>query len=238
MTEAQKSSELPILFRDDHLLVVSKPSGMIVHRGWAQDRVVAMTLARDLVGCHVHPVHRLDRGTSGALVFALDREICGQTQQLFADGKVRKRYLGLVRGIPPEEILVDHPIPKSPGGPRVPAVTLIHRLDTFERYALVEALPQTGRLHQIRRHLKHLSHPMIGDVKYGKGEHNRYFRQRFGLHRLVLHAAEISLEHPVTGQPLICRAKLSDDLASPFVAMGFDVEALDGEGTVDGQSEG
>ncbi len=227
MNEAEKSTALPILFRDDHLLVVSKPSGMIVHRGWARDRVVAMTLARDQVGRHVHPVHRLDRGTSGALVFALDRETCGRAQQQFAEGRVRKRYLGLVRGIPPEETLVDHPIPKSPGGPRVPAITLIRRLATFERYALVEALPKTGRLHQIRRHLKHLSLPLIGDVKYGKGEHNRYFRRAFGLHRLALHAVAIDLEHPVTGRRLVCRAKLPDDLAGPFAAMGFNTGQLD-----------
>ncbi len=217
---------LPVLYRDDRLLVVDKPSGMIVHRGWARDRVVAMTLARDQVGRYVYPVHRLDRGTSGVLVFALDREAARQLQEAFAAGEVAKRYLALVRGIAPEHVLIDHAIPKSPGGPRVPAVTEIRRLAIFERYSLVEASPKTGRLHQIRRHLKHLSLPLIGDVRYGKGEHNRLFRQRFGLHRLVLHAVELELTHPASGRRLSCRAPLPEDLAGPFAAMGLDLRDL------------
>lgn len=227
MTEAETPEDLPVLFHDKRLLVVAKPSGMIVHRGWAQDRVVAMTLARDLAGRHVYPVHRLDRGTSGVLVFALDPGICRSVQELFQQGRVRKRYLALVRGIAPEQELIDHPIPKSPRGPRVPAITRIRRLATFEqRYSLVEAHPETGRLHQVRRHLKHLSHPLIGDVKYGKGEHNRYFRQRFGLHRLALHAAAIEFEHPENGCGLRCTASLPEDLARPFAAMGLPAEAF------------
>ena len=211
------------IYRDDDLLVVDKPSGMIVHRGWARDRVVAMTLARDQVGRRVYPAHRLDRGTSGVLAFALDRESARRLQEAFSAGEVGKRYLGLVRGHAPDELVVDHPIPKSPGGPRVPAVTEIRRLATFERYSWVEAVPKTGRLHQIRRHLKHLSLPLIGDVKYGKGEHNRLFRERFGLHRLALHACELELDHPRSGRRLCCRAPLPDDLAGPFAEMGFEI---------------
>ncbi|HEY0783640.1 MAG TPA: pseudouridine synthase, partial [Thermoanaerobaculia bacterium] len=164
---------MPILYQDDALVVVDKPSGLVVHRGWGQDRVVAMTLVREALGRHVFPVHRLDRGTSGALVFALSPEIARLLQQRFEAGLVEKRYLALVRGVPPETGVIDHPIPREPDGPRVPAVTEFHRLATFERYALLEVVPKTGRLHQIRRHLKHLSHPLIGDVRYGKGEHNR-----------------------------------------------------------------
>ena len=103
----------------------------------------------------------------------------------------------------------------------MPAVTCYRRLATFERYAWLEVVPETGRLHQIRRHLQHISHPVIGDVNYGKGEHNRLFRSRFGLYRLALHAAELSLEHPVSGEPLCFRAPLPADLAGPLGAMGM-----------------
>jgi tRNA pseudouridine65 synthase len=215
-----------ILFRDEHLVVVNKPSGLLTHRGWGDDGVVAMTLARDAVGTHVYPVHRLDRGASGVLVFALDRAAARGLHEAFEAGIVRKRYLALVRGIPPEEGTVDHPIPRREGGPRVPAVTRFRRLGTFERYGLVEALPESGRLHQVRRHLKHVGHPIIGDVNYGRGELNRLFRERFGLRRLALHAREIACRHPLTGAPLSLLAPVPPDLAGPLSDMGLAVAAL------------
>ena len=216
------SLELSVLFRDDFLLAINKPSGLAVHRGAARDRIVALQTVRDLAGRHVHAVHRLDRAASGALLFALDPATARQVQERFAAGEVEKRYLALVRGIPPEEGVIDHPVPRAPGGPRVPAVTRFRRLATFERYALVEARPSTGRWHQIRRHFKHLSHPLIGDVRYGKGEHNRLFRERFGLHRLALHALELAFEHPHTGERLRIVAPVPEDLAGPLRAMGME----------------
>ena len=215
---------LVVLHHDDVLVAVSKPSGLAVHRGWSRDRIVALTLVRDRLGQRVFPVHRLDRATSGALLFALDPGTARRVQEQFIAGSVRKRYLALVRGIPPEHGLIDHPVPLSPHGPRVPAVTAYRRLATFERYALLEVRPRTGRLHQIRRHLKHISHPLIGDVNYGKGEHNRLFRDRFGLHRLALHALELSLDHPADGRPLRFFAPLPEDLAGPLRAMGMAAE--------------
>lgn len=212
---------LPVLYQDEALIAVAKPSGLAVHRGWAEDRVVLMTLVRDMVGRRVHPVHRLDRGTSGVLLLAFEPEITRRLQEQLEAGRVEKRYLALVRGIPPEQGVIDHPIPRAPGGPRVPAVTEFRRLGTFERYALLEALPRTGRLHQIRRHFKHISHHLIGDVRYGKGEHNRLFRERFGLHRLALHALELAFEHPAAGRPLRLLAPVPEDLAGPLRAMGL-----------------
>lgn len=210
-----------MLYRDEVLLVVNKPSGMAVHRGWSREREPALQRARDLAGRHVHPVHRLDRSTSGALTFAFDPEITRRMQERFESGEVIKRYLALVRGIAPESGVIDHPIPRAPDGPRVPAVTEVRRLATFERYSLVEAIPRTGRLHQIRRHFKHISHPIIGDVRYGKGEHNRLFRERFGLHRLALHALELKFDHPMTGERLRIVAPVPEDLAGPLRAMGL-----------------
>ncbi len=216
--------DLPILYQDDALVAVAKPSGLAVHRGWANDDVFAMTLARDLVGRYVYPVHRLDRATSGVLVFALDKDAARLVQRQFESGRIVKRYLALVRGIPPDAGVIDHPVPRAPKSQeRVAAVTEYRRLGTFERFSLVEARPRTGRLHQIRRHLKHLSHPIVGDVRYGKGDINRAFRERFGLHRLALHACELVLEHPRLGTPLTLVAELPEDLASPFAAMGLPV---------------
>lgn len=186
-----------------------------------------MARARRAAGAHVFPVHRLDRGTSGLVLFALAPEIAGALQVAFRDGRVEKRYLALVRGIPPEEGVLDHPVPREPGGERVPAVTEWTRLWIFrDRYSLLECRPRTGRLHQIRRHMKHLSCPLIGDVNYGKGEHNRLFRADFGLSRLALHAFALDLDHPVTSARLALRAPIPEDLAEPFRRMGVPVEVL------------
>lgn len=212
---------LPLLYRDDDLVVVNKPSGMLVHRGWGNDRVVAMTEVRDGIGQWVYPVHRLDRGASGALVFALSSAAAASVCAAFAEGRVAKRYIALVRGIPPERGIINHAIQKRQGGPRVPAVTEYERLGEFERYALVAARPRTGRLHQIRRHLKHISCPIIGDVRYGKGEHNRLFRARFQLHRLALHCTGMVVPHPCTGDPVAVNAPLPDDLGEPLEQMGL-----------------
>lgn len=218
---------LPLLWSDDRLIAVAKPSGLAVHRGASRERTVALTLARDRLGRPVHPVHRLDRATSGVLLFALDPEAARRLQEQLAAGTVHKRYLALVRGVTPEEGVIDHPIPRDEDGPRVPAVTAYRRLGTFERYSLVEAVPRTGRRHQIRRHLKHISHPLIGDVRYGKGEHNRLFRERFGLHRLALHALEIAFAHPGDGRTLRIAAPVPEDLAGPLRAMGLAVPHTD-----------
>ena len=233
------------LHRDARLLVVNKPSGMLVHRGWARDRVVAVDLARELAGTRVWPLHRLDRGTSGVLAFALDLEAAQLLSAAFEAAattleavdalpaaRVRKRYLALCRGHAPEQLTIDYPLRRvddrsAKHGPRLPARTELRRLAVFEGYSLVEAIPHTGRTHQIRRHLKHIAHPIIGDVRYGKGAHNRLFRARFGLHRLALHAFELVLPHPDAhpdahpddGQTLAITAPLPADLAEPLAAM-------------------
>lgn len=216
-----------ILYRDEHLVVLDKPSGLAVHRGWATDKVTAMTVARAMTRRRVHPVHRLDRGTSGVLVFALDPDTAGLLSAQLRERTVDKRYLALVRGVTAEQGRIDHPVPRSPKGPRADAVTAFTRLDVaLRRYSLIEAVPETGRLHQIRRHMRHLSHPIIGDTRYGDGHENRKLRAEHDLRRLALHASSLRFAHPHTGEAIHVVAPLPADLRAPLAHMGFSLEAL------------
>lgn len=213
---------LPILYRDDRLVVVNKPSGLLVHRSPIDrhETRFAVQMLRDQLGRHVYPVHRLDKGTSGALAFALDREMAAALAAAFAGHEVVKTYLAVVRGWPEESGLIDHglaavqdeyALPAEPV-PR-PARTTYRRLATVElplridryptsRYALVELHPETGRRHQIRRHLAHVSHPIIGDSTYGKGRHNRLLADLYGVRRLMLACTGLAFRHPASGQAL------------------------------------
>lgn len=204
-----------ILHRDERCVAVDKPSGVATHRGWADDDDALLQLVRDTVNAYVYPIHRLDRGASGVTLFALDRDAARAFSEAWPAAD--KRYLAITRGHPPEHLVIDHPIPRGPGLPRVDAKTEIWRKDTFGRYALVEARPHTGRLHQIRRHMKHISCPLIGDVRYGKGEHNRLWRERFALHRLALHCMSLRVPHP-DGSELVIECPLAADLASALEA--------------------
>ncbi len=224
-SEPREEPPLRVLYQDESCVVVDKPSGVIVHRGWANDDRDLLRMTRDAVRRYVYPLHRLDRGASGCVLFALDEHAARTLNQSFAEASMGKRYLALTRGHPPEHGLIDHPVPRAPGEERVAAQTEFARLGTFERYALVLALPKTGRLHQIRRHLKHVSCPLIGDVKYGKGEHNRWFREHYAFGRLALHAAALRFLHPVTGQYVTVRAPLTGSFASCLEALGLMIPA-------------
>ncbi len=230
--KAPRSPGPELIFVDDWLAVVAKPSGEVVHPGWARGEATTMTRVRNALRQWVYPVHRLDRGTSGVVVLARDPETARALADCWRSGAVRKRYLALVRGKPPERVMVDHPVRRGErGSERVAATTRCRRLAVCSRArcCLVEAEPLTGRLHQIRRHLKHLSHPIVGDVRYGDGRINRAFRADWNLHRLALHAAAIQLDHPMTGQSLSLSAPIPDDLAQPLAALGL-AESVVGDG--------
>lgn len=208
---------LTILWRDAHLVAVYKPAGWLVHRTGldaGETRIVLQALRDQLGGTRLHPVHRLDKGTCGVLLFALDADTARAMTQAFAAQRVHKRYLALVRGWAPEEATVDHPLVPEDEGPDAtarPARTRFRRLARVEldtafdarfpttRASIVEAVPETGRRHQIRRHLKHLSHPILGDATHGKGPLNRWWAPRLGATRLWLHAGAIEFEHPADG---------------------------------------
>jgi tRNA pseudouridine65 synthase len=216
---------LPILYRDDDLVVIDKPPGLLVHRSDIDRRETrfAIQILRDQIGQKVWPAHRLDRGTSGILLFALNREMASQLGKQFEAGTVEKRYLAVVRGHPPEAGEIDHALTRrrddyefrgeQSSDEAQPALTRFRRLATIElpveidrypnsRYALVELEPVTGRRHQLRRHLKHLAHPIIGDATYGKGKHNRHFAEHLHCTRLLLACTRLAFDHPKTGQRL------------------------------------
>lgn len=213
---------LPIVYRSAGLVAVDKPSGLAVHRGQSQDSVHALELVRDQVGAYVYPVHRLDRSTSGVLVFALSVEAARSLSSQFEAGSVEKRYVALVRGVPPAQVRVDHPLSRDDGKAPQPAVTELRTLARYGRYALVEAIPRSGRTHQIRRHLKHLSCPIIGDVRYGKGDHNRWFRTRYAFCRLALHASSLTLFDAATQEHVTIHAPLPHAVATTLVALERD----------------
>jgi tRNA pseudouridine65 synthase len=215
---------LEVLYRDDVLLVVNKPSGLLTHRGLANDRDNALARARALAGCYVYPAHRLDRATSGVLVFALDASTARALGKQLEEGGFDKRYLAVVRGTPPDTLDIDYPLPAieaDKDAERKPARTSLRRLGSFERCSLLECVPHTGRSHQLRRHLKHIDHPIAGDTRYGDGKHNRMVRERFGLYRLALHASCLGFAHPRSGARLTLYAGLPDDLAAPLAAMSL-----------------
>jgi tRNA pseudouridine65 synthase len=214
---------IELLHVDADVVVAHKPSGLLVHRGWDDDDDVAMFRVRDAIGQQVHPLHRLDRGTSGALVFARSRQAAATLAKAFEEGRVDKRYLALVRGMPVDHGVIDHAIPKSEDGPRVPAVTRFRVLgrSSVDRCSLVLAKPETGRLHQVRRHLCHIHHPIVGDVNHGSGVINRHYRATYALHRLALHAVAIAFDHPVTGARVRVVAPVPDDFGLALRALGL-----------------
>ncbi len=231
------NEHLDIVYRDAHLIAIDKPSGLLVHRTVLDrnETRFAVQLLRDQIGQYVHPVHRLDRGTSGVLLFALDREIGKMVSAQFEAQQVDKTYLAIVRGHPPEAGSIDHALTRqyddyefrsaNASTEAQPALThyrrlavaeLPHQVDRYptSRYALLELKPQTGRRHQLRRHLKHLAHPIIGDATYGKGRHNRLFQELFGCRRMLLACLEMRLTHPESGLPLQISAPLAKDFAT------------------------
>ena len=207
-----------ILYQDDHLLIVNKPAGVPVHgsRMLEGRPATLLALAREATGKMVHAAHRLDRPVSGAIVLAFDRDTLAALSRAFEDRQVAKRYLGVVRGWTERSGEIDHPL-RPPRDERRgedearAALTRYERLAKMElpvpvppyttaRYSLLAIAPESGRRHQIRRHLKHISHHLAGDTTYGKGEHNRVFRQQFRCERLLLHSLALGFRHPVSGE--------------------------------------
>jgi tRNA pseudouridine65 synthase len=231
---------LPVLYLDERMVVVDKPSGLLVHRSPIDrhETRFALQIVRDQLGRRVHPVHRLDKGTSGALVMALDAEAAAVLSQAFATRSITKTYVALVRGWPDASGTIDRPLTAVDdvrAGPQSceprDAHTTFRRLATYElpvrvdrypssRYALLELTPLTGRRHQLRRHLAGASHPIVGDSTYGKGRHNRLFAERYGVRRLLLACTRLEFASiPGRTGPLRVDAPLGGEFEALLTAL-------------------
>lgn len=223
---------LAILYQDSDLVAIHKPPNILVHRSpISRDDTFVLQTLRNQLGQWVYPIHRLDRATSGVLLFALNPDTARQVVRQFEARKVEKIYWALTRGWVDDTGCIDHPMADEEGNNQFqPAVTsyrclarveLPYSVDRYptSRYSWVEVKPQTGRRQQIRKHFKHISHHLIGDTTHGNGKHNRFFREHYSIQRLMLTAQHLGLNHPVSGQSLVIRANLEpewDNLLAEF----------------------
>jgi len=236
---------LEILYQDDHIIAINKPSGLLVHKSPIDKHETRFALqeVRDQIGQYVYPVHRLDKPTSGVLLFALSKEVAQVLSENFREKRVKKEYVAVVRGYTDKIGVINHPLKqmldtkaeKERGITKEEqeAQTQYEKLATVElpfpvgryntaRYSLVRLKPQTGRKHQLRRHMKHIHHHMIGDTKHGRGEHNKFFREKFGCHRLLLHAQKIKFVHPITEKCMNISANYDSTFEQLFHTFGWD----------------
>ncbi|MBF7072263.1 tRNA pseudouridine(65) synthase TruC [Glaciecola sp. MH2013] len=218
---------LNILHQDQHLVVVHKPANMLVHKSMIDrhETQFVMTILRDQIGQYVYPVHRLDKPTSGVLMFALSSDVARLLAGLFENREVKKEYHAILRGFAPEQISIDYAL-KEKHDPIADkhakkdkeaqsALTVLERVATLTvpepvgrypeaRYSFVKLLPETGRKHQLRRHMAHIRHPIIGDTTHGDGKQNKFARTNLDFHQLALCATKLSFTHPITGEAIAC----------------------------------
>lgn len=234
-----EAPELEILFQDDYLVAINKPSGLLVHRSEIDKRetLFALQITRDQIGQRVYPIHRLDRPTSGVLLFALDSHTAKLMSEQFASGTVQKTYMAMVRGFTQQELLIDYPLKlildkksdkdKNKEQEAKEAVTQLTTIATIElpfasgryqqsRFSLVKLQPKTGRKHQLRRHMAHIRHPIIGDTNHGDGKQNTAAREHLELNRLALTATELTFVHPYSNEPITIQAPLDTTLSRIF----------------------
>lgn len=241
-------SSLDILFRDEYYVAVHKPSGLLVHRtnlDPANTESAVHTLSEQLE-TKVFPLHRLDRPTSGVLVFALSSESARVLAKKFEQHEVKKTYRAIVRGHFKETLELNYPLREEldeysdrqaqTNKNAQEAQTVFRPLATVElpytvdrypsaRYSMIEAIPKTGRKHQIRRHLAHLRHPIIGDANHGVGAHNRFFKEHFGIHRLLLACTELGFQHPITEEKILIKAPLAIEFQELVQKLGWGAHA-------------
>ena len=238
------TTPLEILYQDEDLVAVNKPSGLLVHKSPIDrhETAFALQMVRDQIGQHVYPLHRLDKPTSGVLLFALNAPMARTMSLLFRKAQVYKEYIAIVRGFTEDTSLIDYPLKqmldtkaeKQQGITKElqEARTMFQRLATVElpypvsrypvaRYSLVKLYPKTGRKHQLRRHMKHIFHPIVGDTKHGRGEHNTLFREKFSSHRLLLHADRMTFTHPLSQQKVVIEAPLDVTFQRLFKAFDW-----------------
>ncbi|MES0488751.1 MAG: pseudouridine synthase [Leptospirales bacterium] len=232
----EEKPDLPILYRDEHLVAIHKPAGLLVHRSSidASETEYAVQRLRDQIRQRVYPLHRLDKPTSGVLLFALHPEAVRVFSSLFETRKMDKTYIGVVRGHTESMGTIDYPLtdelnPDNGARAAITRYTLLHKVEleypvgkyNTARYSVVAIHPETGRRHQIRRHFKHIFHPLIGDTTHGDGKHNRFFQETLHSHRLLLAATELGLVHPYTGKKLVISAPIETSFTQILHKLGW-----------------
>lgn len=241
--------QLPIIYQDDHIVAVTKPAGLLVHRSLIDkhETQFAMQMVRDQIGQHVFPVHRLDRPTSGVLLFALSSEVARQLTEQITAKQVQKVYYAIVRGHAPDFGQIDYALKEKldkivdrkadQNKDAQSAQTDFERLATFElphavgryetaRYSLMKLVPKTGRKHQLRRHMSHINHPIVGDTTHGDGKHNKMLRQHYNLAGLALSCHKMIIRHPIDHTPLELRSEFDERMAKLLIAWGFSRKEL------------
>lgn len=225
---------LEIIYRDEHLIAINKPHNLLVHRSpiAADAEEFALQILRDQVGVKVYPAHRIDRKTGGVLLFALDKDTEKAMQQQFMNNQVHKKYMAIVRGHTPDSGEIDYPLRKE-NGTLQDAFTAYRTLQHAElpvpfgkhetsRYSLIEAEPTTGRMHQLRKHLAHIFHPIIGDRTHGCNKQNKLFKEKWEMTTMLLHASELSFSHPVTDQAITIKAAIQPGFLEVMALMKFE----------------
>lgn len=241
---------LTILYQDEYLVAIDKPAGLFVHRSFMDKNEIyfALQLLRDQIGRYVYPLHRLDRPTSGVLLFALDENTARLMGEYFTEKRIVKTYFALTRGHLLNSGLVDHPLKEkldkigdkgvNPDKPAQEAQTFYQSIFTSAlaiplgkydsvRYSLIKLLPKTGRRHQIRRHLAHLRYPIIGDINYGDNKQNPFFYHHFGFKRLMLIAKSLEFLHPITGKEIFIEADFDQQWLAVFKTLNYDSRVID-----------
>ncbi|KAB1159540.1 pseudouridine synthase [Tenacibaculum aiptasiae] len=217
---------LDILFEDEYIICVSKPNNVVVHHAHhsrnVSDEDSLLQLLFNQFGKKFYPIHRLDRKTSGIILLAKETSFVSKFQELFTNNEIQKTYYGIVRGHAPERKIIDSPVKGRDANVHKEAETLLELVDKItldipvkpydtSRYSLVKLSPKTGRLHQLRIHMNKISHPLIGDPKYGDKNHNTMFIENFNCENLFLHAYSLTFKHPISNKEMILKAKLPND---------------------------
>ena len=230
-----------ILYEDHHYIAINKPAGIMVHRtSITEDKEFILQLLRDQIQLKLNPIHRLDRGTTGVLIFAKGGEAASLLGKQFQKQVVGKQYLAIIRGFIEEPTwTVDYPLAKETWLDKKEAITHFEQLAQVElpvaigryetaRYTLVKAMPETGRRHQIRRHLSHLRHPIIGDKRHGDVKHNRYWKEQFGIGQMLLHAQSLQLTHPYEEKRITIEAPLDSKFQEALNLLKITIKNLGG----------
>lgn len=224
---------LEIVYQDEYLIAINKPHGLLVHRSSIarNAKEFALQLLKAQIGKYVSPVHRLDRKTSGVLLFALEKDVEIAMHQKFMKGEVEKKYLAIVRGYSPDQMEIDYPLLKE-NGMMQEAFTEFKTLERAEleiplgkhatsRYSLIEAKPKTGRMHQLRKHFAHIFHPIIGDRKHGCNKQNRFFKEQWDMTTMLLHASSLRFKHPITEEDIYISAPVQDEFKRVMKLMNW-----------------